>query len=105
MSNPKRAKCPTCGKFLNNDVAALRGHIEVLTTEKESLGEQVGKMKEEIASLRKELDDAQRENRRMVDKLCQKEATIEELQRYEQWLATGRNLWQRIVNRLTPSET
>lgn len=105
MSNPKRAKCPTCGKFLNNDVAALRGHIEVLTTEKESLGEQVGKMKEEIASLRRDLDDAQLASRLLMDKLRQKELTIEELQRYEQWLATGRNLWQRIVNRLTPSET
>lgn len=35
MSNPKRSKCPTCGKFLNNDVAALREQVNILTDERD----------------------------------------------------------------------
>lgn len=89
MSNPKRAKCPTCGKFLNNDVAALR----------ESLEKVKNQLNETIAALDKAKADSLKWEKAYNDK----NATCEELMSYDHWLA-NRKLWQRIVNVLERPE-
>lgn len=97
MSNTKRAQCPTCGKFLSNDVAALREQVNILTDERnqlrESLANVTNQLNETIASLNKTKVDALlwEKSYKSKNDMC------ETLMEYDHWLA-NRNLWQRIVN-------
>lgn len=97
MSNPKRAKCPTCGKFLNNDVAALREQVNILTDERDQLRESLAKVKNQLDETIAAWDKAKTEATMWEKSFKSKNAMCEELMEYDHWLV-NRNLWQRIVN-------
>lgn len=97
MSNPKRAKCPTCGKFLNNDVAALREQVNILTDERNQLRESLEKVKNQLNETIAAWDKVKAESIMWEKSFKSKNSMCEELMEYDHWLA-NRNLWQRIVN-------
>ena len=97
MSNPKRAKCPTCGKFLNNDVAALREQVNILTDERNQLRESLANVKNQLNEAIAQWDKAKADAAMWEKSYKSKNAMCEELMEYDHWLAT-RNLWQRIIN-------
>ena len=97
MNNPKRAKCPTCGKFLNNDVAALREQVNILSDERNQLRASLANVKNQLNETIAEWDKAKADALRWEKSYKSKNATCEELMEYEHWLA-NRNLWQRIIN-------
>lgn len=103
MSNPKKPKCPTCGKFLNNDVAALREQVNVLTDERNQLSASLNKLKSQLSETIAAWDKAKAEATMWEKSFKSKKAMCEELMEYEHWLA-NRNLWQRIVNVLERPE-
>ena len=103
MSNLKRAKCPTCGKFLNNDVAALREQVNILTDERNQLRESLANVKNQLNEAIAQLDKAKLNALMWEKSYKSKNAMCEELMAYDHWLAT-RNLWQRIVNVLERPE-
>lgn len=97
MSNFKRAKCPTCGKFLNNDVAALREQVNILTDERNQLRESLADVKNQLNEAIAKWDKAKLNALMWEKSYKSKNAMCEELMEYDHWLA-NRNLWQRIVN-------
>lgn len=104
----KRPTCPTCKKFLNNDVAALRAALIEAERQIALDAEQVKAAKDELAALRGTLQSTIEEwDKAKADILHWKEAyeskkqTCETLQDYDHWLVS-RNLWERIVNKLEP---
>lgn len=97
MSNPKRAKGPTCGKFLNNDVAALREQVNILTDERNQLGESLARVKNQLNETIAAWDKAKADSLKWEKAYNDKNATCEELMAYDHWLS-NRNLWQRIIN-------
>lgn len=103
MSNLKRAKCPTCGKFLNNDVAALREQVNILTAERDLARETLTKVKKQLAETIDAWGKAKTAALHWEKSYKSKKAMCEELMEYDHWLAT-RNLWQRIVNVLERPE-
>ena len=103
MSNPKRAKCPTCGKFLNNDVAALREQVNILTDERNQLNASLDKLKSQLNDTIAAWDKAKLNALMWEKSYKSKNAMCEELMEYDHWLA-NRNLWQRIVNVLERPE-
>ena len=103
MSNLKRAKCPTCGKFLNNDVAALREQVNILTDECNQLRESLANVKNQLNDTIAAWDKAKADAAMWEKSYKSKNAMCEELMEYDHWLA-NRNLWQRIVNVLERPE-
>ena len=103
MSNPKRAKRPTCGKFLNNDVAALREQVNILTDERNQLNASLDKLKSQLNDTIAAWDKAKLNALMWEKSYKSKNAMCEELMEYDHWLA-NRNLWQRIVNVLERPE-
>lgn len=103
MSNPKRAKCPTCGKFLNNDVAALREQVNILTAERDQLSASLDKVKKQLDETITAWGNAKTAALHWEKSYRSKKAMCEELMEYDHWLAT-RNLWQRIFNVLERPE-
>lgn len=97
MSNPKRAKCPTCGKFLNNNVAALREQVNILTDERDKLREFLTRSTTRLYEAIAQRDKAKADALKWEKSYNEKNATCEELMAYDHWLA-NRNLWQRIIN-------
>lgn len=117
----KKFACPTCGKFLNNDVAALRQEVSVLIGERDQLRRLLDKAQKEmmeaksgmcewalsspngkvekfdgIYALYNTLNHVRMVNEKLEEKLNR-------LQEYSHWLVS-RNLWQRILNELQPGE-
>ena len=103
MSTPTRAKCPTCGKFLNNDVAAMREKVNILTDERNQLRESLANVKNQLNETIAQWDKAKADALKWEKSYKSKKAMCEELMAYDHWLAT-RNLWQRIVNVLERPE-
>lgn len=103
MSNPKRAKCPTCGKFLNNDVAALREQVNILTDERNQLRASLANVKNQLSEAITKWDEAKADATMWEKSYNEKNATCEELMAYDHWLA-NRNLWKRIINVLERPE-
>lgn len=103
MSNLNRAKCPTCGKFLNNDVAALREQVNILTDERNQLRESLTNVKDQLNEVIAQWDKSKAESLMWEKSYKSNYATCEELMEYTHWLA-NRNLWQRIVNVLERPE-
>lgn len=103
MSNPKRAKCPTCGKFLNNDVAALREQVNILTDERNQLRASLANVKNQLSEAIAQWDKAKLNALMWEKSYKSKNAMCEELMEYDHWLA-NRNLWQRIMNVLERPE-
>lgn len=103
MSYPKRAKCPTCGKFLNNDVAALREQVDIMTDERKQLSASLDKLKRQLNDTIAAWDKAKADAAMWEKSYKSKNAMCEELMEYDHWLA-NRNLWQRIVNVLERPE-
>lgn len=113
----ERKTCPTCGKYLSNDVAALRGQVDVLTTEIDQLRTTVDVRTKEIEFLKesiqckneqmeKALESWQKvesEAKKYREAYTSKARMCESIQKYDHWLA-NRNLWQRIFNQLTPDK-
>lgn len=52
----KKPQCKECGRFLSNDVAALRGEVERLTKERECLEAERDNVKAELAKVRMDRD-------------------------------------------------
>ena len=103
MNNQKRAKCPTCGKFLNNDVAALREQVNILTDERNQLRESLANVKNQLNEVIAQWDKAKHDALMWEKSFKSKNAACEELMEYDHWLA-NRNLWQRIINVLERPE-
>ena len=103
MSNLKRAQCPTCGKFLNNDVAALREQVNILTDERNQLHESLANVKNQLNEAIAQWDKTKADALRWEKSYKSKNARCEELMEYDHWLA-NRNLWQRIINVLERPE-
>lgn len=103
MNNTKRAKCPTCGKFLSNDVAALREQVNILTDERNQLRESLANVKNQLNEVIAQWDKTRVDAMKWEKSYKSKKAMCEELMEYDHWLA-NRNLWQRIVNVLERPE-
>lgn len=99
----ERKTCPTCGKYLSNDVAALRGQVDVLTTECDNLRKSLADAREELNQSVADLEKAKAEANQYRIAYHSKARMCDTLQEYDHWLA-NRNLWQRIFNQLSPDE-
>ena len=103
MNSTKRAKCPTCGKFLSNDVAALREQVNILTDERNQLRESLANVKSQLNEAIAQWDKTKADALMWEKSFKSKNAMCEELMEYDHWLA-NRNLWQRIINVLERPE-
>lgn len=103
MNSTKRAKCPTCGKFLSNDVAALREQVNILTDERNQLRESLANVKNQLNEVIAQWDKTKADAMKWEKSYKSKKAMCEELMEYDHWLA-NRNLWQRIFNVLERPE-
>lgn len=99
----ERKTCPTCGKYLSNDVAALRGQVDVLTTERDNLRKLLEETNEALNQSMADLKKAKEEAKQYRIAYHSKARMCDTLQEYDHWLA-NRNLWQRIFNQLSPDE-
>ena len=99
----ERKICPTCGKYLSNYVAALRGQVDVLTTERDNLSKLLADVREELNQAVADLKKAKEESKQYRIAYHSKARMCDTLQEYDHWLA-NRNLWQRIFNQLSPDE-
>jgi chromosome segregation ATPase len=90
-------QCPTCGKFLNNDVAALRVQVEVLTTERDRLREELAEQKRQTVKTMEQWEKAKKDANYWRQQHNTLLPAINSLRDTVHWLLS-RNLWQRIVN-------
>ena len=90
-------QCPTCGKFLNNDVAALRVQVELLTTERDRLRDELAEQKRQTLKTMEQWEKAKKDAIYWRQQHNTLQPTITKLREDIHWLLS-RNLWQRIVN-------
>lgn len=90
-------QCPTCGKFLNNDVAALRVQVEVLTAERDRLRDELAEQKRQTVKTMEQWEKAKKDANYWRQQHNTLLPAINSLRDTVHWLLS-RNLWQRIVN-------
>lgn len=90
-------QCPTCGKFLNNDVAALRIQVELLTTERDRLRDDLAEQKRQTVKTMEQWEKAKKDANYWRQQHNTLLPAINSLRDTVHWLLS-RNLWQRIVN-------
>lgn len=93
----KNSQCPTCGKYLSNDVIAMRKRIDELIQLNDNQRLKVEDMANTIALTNEKLKQSVIQLAATKVKVEQKDETIVRLESEIKRLKC-RNLWQRIFN-------
>ena len=94
---PKNSQCPTCGKYLSNDVVAMRKKLDEQATFIDNMSLQMNDLQEKVNELKKVHEQVKQQLAKEKEKVRTRDIRIQELAAEINRLKT-RNLWQRIWN-------